>query len=201
MFIIQFHFTVIKRWWLSHFLYFYGPLIFPLCPNMWLLLWMLCMCLKRSILYDQSMAFTVFCRSIWWCFLMFYVLKYSILSAIRNATSAFLTVSQTAKLLSLLYFTTLKNHCFRYIPYYTAQNWFFAFWANLKKYFSIRCVRPFTFLDVTNTFDSTGGPIAMFYLFIWCFRNISLILKKVFFKSGYIFICIYSALVYLICPF
>ena len=45
-------------------------------------LWMLCMCLKRSVLYDQSMAFTVFCRSIWWffwCFMSLNILFYQLL--------------------------------------------------------------------------------------------------------------------------
>lgn len=158
----------------------YGVSWFFLCAlTCGYFLWMLCMCLKRSILYDQSMAFTVFCRSIWWCFLMFYVLKYSILSAIRNATSAFLTVSnRRPNCFPSLYFTTLKITVLGISLLYSTELIFLS--DLIWKYFSIRCVRPFTFLDVTNTFGLNCVPLLCF-TYSSGVLEISLDFKKGFF--------------------
>ena len=84
-------------------------------------------------------------------FFNFYVLKYSILSAIRTATSAFLTVSiRRPNCFPSLYLTTLKITVLGISLVYSIELVLLS--ELIWKYFSIRCVSPFTFLDVTNTF-------------------------------------------------
>lgn len=137
-------------------------------------------------------------------FLMFYVLKYSILSAIRTATSAFLTVSNgRPNCFPSLYFTTLKITVLGISLLYSTELILLS--ELLWKYFSIRCVRPFTFLDVTNTFGLNCVPLLCF-TYSSGVLEISLDFKKGFFKKWlYLYLYFYSAcnsfFFYLICPF